>query len=256
MLADSFNRMAQDLVRRTDELFSAQEELVRKEKLAVLGQLSGSVGHELRNPLAVMANAVYFLKMILPDADPTATEYLGIIQDEIAASQRIIADLLDFDRTRTPQLEAIAVEELVRKSLERCSIPERITVSVGIEDASPKVQADPLQLCQVLRNLISNAVQAMQEGGSLTISGRAIRGGEVERMEIGVSDTGHGISADLMKKLFHPLFTTKAKGIGLGLVICKNLVEGNGGIIKVASEPGTGTTVTITLPVADGTART
>jgi signal transduction histidine kinase len=266
-LMDSFNRMAEDLQARTSELLDVQEELVRKEKLAILGQLSGSVGHELRNPLGVMSNAVYFLNLVLSDADETTKEYLGIIKHEIDNSLRIISDLLDFARTKPPQRQSVTAEELVRQSLERCSIPDNVTVTVDIPEALPRLHVDPPQMGQVLMNFITNGVQAMPDGGTLDIAVRLVasveggqpgssagqdRGGaplqeDAGSVAISVADSGGGIAAENRKKLFQPLFTTKAKGIGLGLVVCKNLVEAHGGRIGVESEQGRGTTFTVTL---------
>ena len=246
ILIDSFNQMADDLGVRTRELLDAQEDLVRKEKLAILGQLSGSVGHELRNPLGVMSNAVYFLKLVLPDADETTKEYLEIIKHEIDNSLRIITDLLDFARTRPPQWQLVTAEELVRQSLDRCSIPDNVTVTVDIPEALPRLNADPQQMGQVLTNFITNGVQSMKNGGPLSVSALLV---DNDFVAISVADAGEGITPENMKKLFHPLFTTKVKGIGLGLVVCKNLVEANGGWIDVASEPWKGAKFTVTLPV-------
>lgn len=231
---------------RTKQLLEVQEELVRKEKLSILGQLSGSVGHELRNPLGVMSNAVYFLKIVLSDADDTIKEYLDIIKKEIDNSLRIITDLLDFARTRSPQRQMVTADALVRQSLERCTIPENITVTVDVTDGLPILNIDPPQMVQVLTNFITNGVQAMPAGGMLTIRGGQDSEGAVR---LDVIDTGEGISSENMRKLFLPLFTTKAKGIGLGLVVCKNLVEANGGRIEVVSELGKGACFTVKLPV-------
>ena len=240
-------KQAEEALRR------AQEDLVRQEKLSILGQMSGSVGHELRNPLGVMSNAVYFLKTVHADADETTKEYLDIIGAEIANSQRIITDLLDFARTTPPRRVTVAAGELVRQSLERCSIPEHVKVEVAVEvpEELSMLNVDPLQMGQVLTNFIVNGVQAMPNGGSLRLATRLVSGKETE---ISVTDTGDGISPENRKKLFQPLFTTKPKGIGLGLVVCKNLVEANGGRIEVESEPGKGTTFAVLFPV-EGAAR-
>jgi PAS domain S-box-containing protein len=263
---ESVRRLNEELERKVDErtrqLLDAREELVRKEKLAVLGQLSGSVGHELRNPLGVMNNAVYFLKTVMADADETLMEYLDIIKHEIDNSQRIISDLLDFARTKTPQKRAVMVRELMKESLGRCAVPENVVVKGDIPDKFPPLNVDPLQMVQVFQNLISNAVQAMPEGGELRISAR--KNEELKKktasleprtsnlepgfIEISVADTSEGISPENMNKLFQPLFTTKDKGIGLGLTVCRNLTEANGGSIEVKSELGKGTTFTIKLP--------
>jgi signal transduction histidine kinase len=263
MLVEGFNRMAEELGKRTRELLDAQEELVRSEKLAILGQLSGSVGHELRNPLGVMSNAVYFLKTVLADADETTKEYLEIIKKEIDNSGRIITDLLDFARTKPPQTKAVPPIDLVNDSLGRCAIPENVELRAEVPATLPALRVDPLQLGQVLQNFITNAVQAMPQGGSVCIGARLVGappGGSPQAdghegpppqdfVEICVTDTGEGIAPENMKKLFQPLFTTKAKGIGLGLVVCRNLTEANGGRIEVESRPGAGTTFALVLPV-------
>jgi signal transduction histidine kinase len=251
---------------RTRQLFEIQEELVRGEKLAILGQLSGSVGHELRNPLGVMSNAVYFLKMVLTDADATVREYLEIIKKEIDTSLQIITDLLDFTRTKPPQRVVISAEEVVRQSLERCTVPENVAVTVALPDGLPRLKVDPLQMGQILTNIITNGVQAMPDGGALWVAARFVgappcgcpeAGGHEEPplqdfIAISVTDTGEGIAPENMIKLFQPLFTTKARGIGLGLVVCKNLVTANSGRIEVESEPGKGTTFSVFLPIERG----
>jgi PAS domain S-box-containing protein len=232
---------------RTKELFDAQEELVRQEKLAILGQLSGSVGHELRNPLGVMNNAIYFLKTVMTGADEIVKEYLDIIKQEIDTSQRIITDLLDFARTKTPQKRAVPVRELLEESLVRCALPKNVDIHSEVEEKLQSLMVDPLQVGQVFQNLITNGIQAMPNGGALCISARQA---EIERgfIEICVADSGSGISPENMKKLFQPLFTTKAKGIGLGLTVCRNLTEANGGRIAVESEMGKGTRFVVLLP--------
>ena len=264
--------LEQEVRERTSQLLDAQEELVRKEKLSILGQLSGSVGHELRNPLGVMSNAVYFLKMVHADGDALTREYLDMIKHEIDNSQRIITDLLDFARTKTPQIQAVSARQLVEESLGQCALPENIELAADLPDTLPLLTIDPLQMGQVFQNLITNAVQAMAGGGALRISARRVTGagatpvdlpisddhaesflsGTGTSVAISVADTGEGISPENRKNLFQPLFTTKAKGIGLGLVVCRNLTEANGGRIAVASEPGTGTVFTVWLPAEEG----
>ncbi|MDR3390707.1 MAG: PAS domain S-box protein [Sulfuriferula sp.] len=233
---------------RTRQLLDAQEELVRKEKLAVLGQVAGSVGHELRNPLGVMSNAVYFLQTVLPDADDTTREYLGIIKNEIGVADRIVGDLLDSVRTKPPQPQIIAAANLIDQVLRKCDVPANVVIRQDIPDMLPALRVDPMQVGQVLRNLISNGIEAMQDGGELTI--RASADPAAQTLVISVQDTGVGMTPEQLSRLFQPLFTTKPKGIGLGLVVVKNLTQSNGGKVEVASEPGRGTTFTVTLPTA------
>jgi len=232
---------------RTQQLLEAQEELVRKERLATLGQVAGSVGHELRNPLGVMNNAVYFLQTVLSDADETTREYLNIIKEEIASSERIVSDLLDSVRTKPPRPEAVGVAELISQTLRKLTIPATVAVKLDIPPTL-SLQVDPQQIQQVFRNLASNGVEAMPEGGTLEI--RAVEDKPAGQVAISVQDTGTGIAPDVLSKLFQPLFTTKARGIGLGLVVVKNLTQANGGEIAVHSEVGRGTTFTVTLPAA------
>jgi signal transduction histidine kinase len=234
---------------RTKQLLQAQEELVRKEKMAVLGLVAGSVGHELRNPLGVMSNAVYFLQTVLVDADDTTREYLNIIKNEIAGSERIVSDLLDSVRTKPPQPEAVGLAELIGRTLGKLTIQTPITVKLDIPATLPLLLVDAQQIHQVFRNLISNGVEAMPEGGTLEIG--AVENKSDGTVTVSVRDSGIGMTQEQLGKLFQPLFTTKARGIGLGLVVVKNLTQTNGGNIEVQSEAGKGTTFTVTLPAAN-----
>jgi PAS domain S-box-containing protein len=247
-LREHLERLEEIVQERTRELEDAQEQLVRREKLAVLGQLAGGVGHELRNPLGVIANAVYYLKMVLPDADDTVREYLGIISSEVHSSERIVSDLLDFARVKSPDRQRAAVSELVDRVLAKLPPPEDVQVACESSADLPSVYVDPRQVEQVLTNLVTNAYQAMPKGGTLTLRVSA----EGDKVALSVADTGCGIAEGNLDKLFEPLFTTKSQGIGLGLALSKNLVEANGGTIEAESDgvPGQGSTFTVWLPVA------
>jgi PAS domain S-box-containing protein len=242
--------LEQRVQERTRELTEAQEKLLRQEKLAVLGQMASSVGHELRNPLAVLNSSVYYLKMIQPDAAPKVREYLDVIQQEVRNSEKIITDLLDFARIKSVESEAVSVSDLIRQTLERFPAPPSVEVILDLPDNLPRVYVDSRQMIQVLGNLTVNACQAMltagaKDGGQLTLSTRA----QDDMMMITVQDTGVGISPENMKKLFEPLFTTKTKGIGLGLAVSRKLVEANGGRIEVESEAGKGSSFHVYLPI-------
>lgn len=231
---------------RTKQLMDAQQTLVRNEKLAVLGQVAGSVGHELRNPLGVMNNAVYFLQTVLSDADENVKEYLGIIKDEIAGSERIVSDLLDSVRTKPPHPETVGIREVISQALRKCVVPPRVILEINLPDELPPIKIDPMQMHQVFRNLLSNSIDAMPEGGRLVVMGACEEGGKM--VTVSICDTGTGIAPENLPKLFQPLFTTKARGIGLGLVVVKNLTEANAGQIEVHSVLGTGTTFSVILP--------
>ena len=246
LLAQMNNELERKVQERTQQLLKAQDELVRKEQLAVLGQIAGSVGHELRNPLGVMSNAVYFLQTVLADADDSVKEYLDIIKSEIAGSERIVSDLLDSVRTKPPHPEIVGVRELLEKTLGKCAVPSTIKVKLDIPETLSPLRVDPLQIHQVFRNLISNGIEAMPEGGMLEI--QASEDVPAKTITISVRDSGAGIAPELLAKLFQPLFTTKARGIGLGLVVVKRLTQTNGGNVEVRSEAGKGATFLVTLP--------
>lgn len=248
---DEIGHLAAALDEMTSKLKEYQEQLVRQEKLAILGQLAGGVGHELRNPLGVISNAVYYLQMVLPDADDNVKEYLDIISSEVGNSEKIITDLLDFARIKSLERVEITVEDAIAHVLERQPPPEGVEVVTHIPSELPPIFVDVQQIeGQVLSNLMGNACQAMPEGGKLTISAQEAG----DKVRISVSDTGCGISEDNLKKIFEPLFTTRAKGIGLGLAVTENLVEANGGSIAVESTEGEGSTFTIILPTKKGVA--
>jgi signal transduction histidine kinase len=267
VLGDSFNNMAHVIedshhelegrvAERTGELETAlgelretQESLVRKEKLAMLGLLAGGVGHELRNPLGVMTNAIYYLGAVLKDAPAEIREYLDILRTQIKLSEKIVGDLLDFARIRPPQFESLSVKQIVDEQLERAGPLGGVNVKHDFPPDLPFVRVDRVQIGQVVLNLITNALQAMDgNGASLTFRGRHAGAGFVR---LDVIDTGTGIAPEQMRRLFEPLFTTKARGIGLGLAVSRNLVQANGGAISADSIPGSGTTMAVSLPAAE-----
>ena len=228
-------------------LEEAEEQLLRREKLAMLGQLAGGVAHELRNPLGVMSNAVYYLRMVQDEGKIASEEYLDILSQEVQNAEKIISDLLDFARIKSPSMGPVSVREIIDEALMRSGPLTGVAVDVRVPDQGPVLFVDPKQTVQVLRNLITNAGQAMPDGGRITIRARA----EDTMVTISVTDTGTGMNEKTLGRLFEPLFTTKAKGIGLGLAISKHLVESNGGSISVRSEEGKGSTFTIMMPAAE-----
>jgi len=240
--------LEQMVAERTRELEGAQEQLVRQEKLAALGQLAGGLGHELRNPLGVISNAAYYLKMTLADSDEKTGEYLGIISSEIGTATKIVSDLLDFSRIRSMEKSPTDVSQVIAEVLETLTIPDEVEVVPEAPVGLPAAQVDPRHLRQVLENLLTNACQAMPEGGRLAIGVAAASAQVVVR----VRDTGPGIPREHLDKVFEPLFTTKARGIGLGLAVSRSLSEANGGSIEVESQAGKGTTFTVFLPTREG----
>jgi len=244
-LRDYSKNLEKTVEQRTDELKSIQAQLLVKERLAAIGRLSSSVGHELRNPLGVIGNSVYYLNMKLKDRDGNISKHLGILEREVRRSNRIISDLLDFSRARSPELRSGDINGLIRETLEDIKIPENITVDMdGMEDL-PAFLFDADQIHQLIVNLITNALQAMADGGTLSIRTCTKGGFAVLCFE----DTGVGIPAEDTKKIFEPLYTTRAVGTGLGLSIVKGIVERHNGTITVESKAGEGTVFTVRLPL-------
>jgi two-component system sensor histidine kinase HydH len=209
----------------------------------------GSVSHELRNPLGSIGTAAYLLNMLLDDnADKDAHEAIAIIDAEVQHAQKIIHDLLDSLRIRHAEPCPVEVLDLVAQALRAGPAGEKVEVLTQIPTGLARVLCDPQQIVQVLTNLIINAYQAMGDGGQLVVTGYP----RDDSISVSVSDTGSGISPDVAAHLFEPLFTTKDEGTGLGLMICKSLVEANQGTIEVESTgvPGQGSTFTILLPAA------
>ena len=231
---------------RTKELIDTQEQLIQKEKLAVLGQLSGSIAHELRNPLGGIRNAAYFLNMELEKPSPDVKKTLEIIDKEVANSDRIITSLLDYARSKEPTLKKVEINDIIQNTLTRIIVPENIDVVNQLDKVVPTLFADSNQLSQVFENIMLNAIQAMPEGGKIKIFSKIT---SPEQVTISITDSGVGISKENLEKLFEPLFTTKAKGIGLGLSLCMLIIKAHGGTIEVESEVGKGSTFKIMLPI-------
>jgi signal transduction histidine kinase len=247
LLEDRVRERTEELEGALAELRSAQEELVRKERLALLGELAGGVGHELRNPLGVMTNAVFYLQAVMKDRPQDVDEYLEILRHQIHLSEKIVGDLLDFARVKPPKRAPTDMAALVDEQVDRCGELGGVTVERDFPQELALARVDAGQVGQIFLNLVTNAVQAMDgtEGGTLTLRGRAEGGWVV----VDVQDTGPGIPPEIGDRIFEPLFTTKARGIGLGLSVTRSLVEANGGALDVGDAPGGGAMFTVRLPV-------
>ncbi|HLF86014.1 MAG TPA: ATP-binding protein, partial [Nitrospiria bacterium] len=236
---------------RTKELKDAHEELLRKEKLAIMGQMAGSVAHEIKNPLAGIKGAIHYLKSRMKDGDRKVIEYLDMMDHEINVTSKIITDLLDFSRVRPPERQEVDIGDLVSEALEAARPTDNIKVKLDLGADLPRVYIDRIQIRLVFCNIITNAAHAMtNDGGSLAIRTSTSKTGSDKHIDISFSDTGCGIPREHIDKIFQPLFTTKRGGIGLGLSLSKGFVEANGGKIGLESEVGKGTTFTISLPVS------
>ena len=235
--------------RAEEALKEAQERLIRSEKLAAIGQLASGVGHELRNPLAAIKNAVLYVrrkvaKSELSATEPKVLEFLDIIDEEVNSSNKVITDLLSFARVAKPTVSLVNVASIIKDALNHVAMSENVRLTIDVDPGLPMVMVDGAQIRQVFINAILNALEAMPEGGRLEIRARS----KAEFVTVEFADTGCGIPESVTDKIFDPLFTTKPKGIGLGLAMCKSIMEGHGGDIGVKSKEGKGTTFTLSLP--------
>tara|TARA_R110002096_G_scaffold42144_35_gene113872 strand:- start:3698 stop:6031 length:2334 start_codon:yes stop_codon:yes gene_type:complete len=224
-------------------LREAQDELVRNERLATLGQLAGGVAHELRTPLTVLRNAVYYLEKTAAPGDPIMREVLDEMQRAIGSSDHIIGEMLDFVREPACEVSLFPIGETIDRALDLVPVPESIRLEGPEGEGEAEVHGNPEQITRILTNLIQNAVQAMPDGGALEICVSR----ESEKVSVEVRDTGGGIPEENLEKVFDPLFTTKTKGIGLGLAVSRRYAELNQGGLSVQSTPGTGATFRLVL---------
>jgi len=226
-----------------------EDEFRRMGELAAVGQLAASIAHELRNPLSSIKGAAQFLRKEY-EHENSIVEFLGIIIEEVNGLNKLTTEFLDFARPMQLELKPTSVNKVVEKTLQLMSVhitDHNTAVQEVLNPAAPEIQADEQQLDQVLKNIIINALQAMPEGGVLSVqTGPTSSGG----VYISVSDTGIGIQLDKIERIFQPFFTTKTKGTGLGLSVVQKIVENHGGRIEVTSDPGVGSTFKIILPRA------
>jgi signal transduction histidine kinase len=229
------------------DLQAAEEELLRRERLGVLGELAGGIAHELRNPLTAIRNSAYLLSMSIESSDARIYRHLGTIDRQVDAANKIINDLLSLAANKAAERQRLALGEIVRDALAVAAVPPNVDLRVRLDHNLPPVMFDPSHLRQILINLITNAYQAMPEGGELDVAAECDDGA----IRLTIRDTGGGIAEQNLRKIFQPLYSTKARGIGLGLALAKRLAEVNEATIGVESEFGFGSTFTITMPTVD-----
>jgi PAS domain S-box-containing protein len=229
---------------RSNELRQAQYEILRKERFTVLGQLAGGLAHELRNPLAAIANAIAVLERRLDTTgDTDVATALNIVREEVWSANHIISDLLDYARIRPPTCRPALVREIVDAALEHKSIPAQISIERRVCDELEMV-VDERQIRDAIGNLVRNAVEAMPGGGTLRVTAEANDG----TVTFVVADTGQGIPDVLQPLLFEPLVSSKPMGLGLGLATARALVENHGGTLRCVPTTGPGARFEIVLP--------
>jgi two-component system, NtrC family, sensor kinase len=218
----------------------------RGERLAAIGQVAGGVAHELRNPLNVVKTSVYYLVNARKPTPEKTAEHLQRIERHVVLADNVITALSNFAKLPVPNLRPFSVEQCAREAVEGCSLPDTIHVTFDCPPSLPPALADADQIRIVLSNLIRNARDAMPEGGPLTIRGRRTGDG----VEVAVTDTGVGISRENLSRIMEPLYSTKARGLGLGLSITRAILDKNKGALQVQSEPEQGSTFTVRLTAA------
>jgi PAS domain S-box-containing protein len=233
---------------RTEELEKAHQQLVQTERLAAIGGMAAQVAHDLRNPLTAINTNLYYIRNTLPDGLGAKVDYsIRAMEAAVEHSSKIVDDLLEYSRTSDLEEKRVDLGSVLKQSVSACEVPPTIKLVVE-SSGGAYVKGDPGKLKRVFQNLLSNAIEAMPDGGTITV--RSTVDGNKSVVE--VTDTGVGMDQKTLKQIFNPIFTTKSKGLGLGLPICQRLIALHGGTIDVQSELGRGTTVVVRLPWAPG----
>jgi len=225
-----------------DDLLAQQ---ARVERLSTFGQLVGSIGHDLRNPLGVIETSLYILRGRVGE-DPRALKHVDRIGEQLGVANGIITNLLDMIRSRPLAKERVLLAEVVAGASAAVKRPEGVALALEGIDALPAVEGDPVQLRQVFVNLLENAVFAASPTGRVAVRGRRVDGA----VELDVEDTGPGVDPATRRRLFEPLITTKDRGVGLGLALVKRIAERHEGSVSYSDRPGGGARFTLRLPAS------
>ena len=222
----------------------------RHERLSTFGQLVGSIGHELRNPLGVIESSLYILRGRMAESDDRSRKHVDRIDEQLKISNQIISDLLDMIRDRPIELEQVNLNVLVEALLMSTQHPPGVRIVTEGLEKLPEIRADRSKLRQVLVNLVDNAVHAVAKEGEVRILGSIVD----QQLRLTVEDTGPGVDPNIRSRLFEPLITTKTKGIGLGLPLVRRIVERHGGTIAYEPPATGGARFVIRLPIGGANA--
>lgn len=239
---------------RDRELQAAQNELITKERLAAMGSMASVVGHEIRNPLAVINNSIFFIKAKLGKdnrLDAKMTRHVAIIESEIKQASSIINEILTYSRSRELKLKVQPINHFVEDTLSVYPFPPHIRVVKEFDPRDPRVNIDADEMRQALRNIIGNAVDVMPKSGTLTLRTELV---ENLWVRIDIRDTGPGIPPDILNKMFAPFYTTKARGTGLGLAVVVKAMNRHEGRVEAFSQVGKGTVFRLNIPIHKGSA--
>lgn len=244
-----FFRTARDITERKQ----MQDRLLALQRLATLGEFLGSVSHELRDPLTLIGIAVQWLKTKLEDTEEEVKKHLDRIDTQLDSCWCTIESLLSLAKMTEPRIESLDLISIAYSAIATSEVPETVDVVENLLDEEVLIDGDQEQLRMAFRNIVTNAVQAMEGKGTLTLTvGRTAD----DQAEVSLTDTGPGIHPENVDKVLEPLFSTRAEGTGLGLSIAKAIVEKHGGTIDAKSEPGHGATFIVRLPLHVGKGKT
>ncbi|MBI5895978.1 MAG: GHKL domain-containing protein, partial [Desulfobacterales bacterium] len=254
---EQYRRDLEQMVQeRTKALEEAQGELIKREKLATLGQLTSTVSHELRNPLGVIRSSNFYLQRKIETRDEKIDKHFQRIEDQVALCDNIVTDLLEYTQGRSVSVKKAPMHLWLEKLIGEIEETRSITIERRLPDDLPAIAHDREKMRRVFINLIENALQAIKdcdepnktprEGYRPAIRVTARR--EANQLVVAVADNGVGMNEKTRRMAFEPLFTTRARGTGIGLAIVQKIVNEHGGNVSLQSEPDKGTTITITLP--------
>jgi len=246
-----FQRLYNNAQRAYSHLQQTQEQLIKTEKMAAIGQMAAAISHDLRNPLTGIKMATYYLGSKVNRQDSEIDNILKDIELEIDYASNVVTNILTYSRPTELIYSQIDINKLIEDTLHFVHLQNRelsIDIDKNYDPNIPEVLIDAKQFKQVIINLFSNSLQAMPKGGRLIISTSGLN----DEIIIKIQDTGVGIAKSDVDKIFAPFYTTKARGVGLGLSIVSNIVKKHGGIIELNSEEGQGTTFIIKLPLKTG----
>jgi signal transduction histidine kinase len=248
-------RQSEERYRRLSERLEATvreqiERLRQAESMAAVGQMISAVAHEVRNPLNTIVLGLDALTKLVEN-DKEKSAICAEIRYGVGALRKIVAELLDYSKPVKLTYSTLSVDEIIKAALRRIPRkPAHVNISVELEQQDRKVVLDAEKVERVLVNLISNAIDAMPNGGTIKIAGNCVQSEECEMLLLWVSDTGAGIDAEVLGRVQEPFFSTKSKGTGLGLAICRKIIDAHNGSLTIQSKLREGTTVAINLPIA------